>query len=131
VPLQGRVPAQGLAEFAVVVPSLMGAVFTIIGIGFWLYAQVVVAGAAQEGARVAAREGATLAEGQRAAEQVLVGGLGQRGSSVPVQVAGDADLVIVDVAGQFPISVMLGQPVGVPLHASARLVRERFRPGGN
>src|SRR5256885_13223884 len=52
--------AQGLAEFAVVVPALMGAVFTIIGIGFWLYAQLVVAGAAQEGARVAAREGATL-----------------------------------------------------------------------
>jgi len=128
VPLQGRVPAQGLAEFAVVVPSLMGAVFTIIGIGFWLYAQVVVTGAAQEGARVAAREGATMAEGQRAAEQMLVGGLGQRGSSVPVQVAGDADVVIVDVAGQFPISVMLGQPVGMPLHASARLVRERFRP---
>jgi hypothetical protein len=62
---------------------------------------------------------------------MLVGGLGQRGSSVPVQVAGDADVVIVDVAGQFPISVMLGQPVGMPLHASARLVRERFRPGGN
>ena len=131
VPLRGRLPAQGLAEFAVVVPALMGAVFTIIGIGFWLYAQVVVTGAAQEGARVAAREGATLAEGQRAAEQMLVGGLGQRGSSVPVQVAGDADLVIVDVAGQFPISVMLGQPVGMPLHASARLARERFRPGGN
>jgi hypothetical protein len=50
---------------------------------------------------------------------------------VPVQVAGDADVVIVDVAGQFPISVMLGQPVGMPLHASARLARERFRPGGN
>ena len=87
VPRPRRLPAQGLAEFAVVVPALMGAVLTTIGIGFWFYAQVVVAGAAQEGARVAAREGATLAEGQRAAELVLVGGLGQRGSSVPVQVA--------------------------------------------
>jgi hypothetical protein len=125
-----RLRAQGLTEFVVVVPVLMGAVFTIIGIGFWLYAQLVVAGAAQEGARVAARDGATLAEGQRAAEQFLVGGLGQRGTSIPVQIAEDTDLVVVDVAGQFPISVLLGQPVGMPLHASARLVPERFRPGG-
>src|SRR5207302_9706108 len=95
VPLRWRLPAQGLAEFAVVVPALTGAVFTIIGIGFWLYAQLVVAGAAQEGARVAAREGATLAEGQRAAEQVLVGGLGPRGAGVPVRVIEDIDLVVV------------------------------------
>jgi Flp pilus assembly protein TadG len=125
-----RLAGHGLAEFAVVVPVLMGVVFTIMGIGFWLYAQLVVAGAAQEGARVAAREGATLAEGQRAAEQFLVSGLGPRATSVAVRVAEDPDLVVVEVAGQFPVSVMLGQPVGMPLHASAQLARERFRPGG-
>jgi len=123
--------AQGLAGFAVVVPALMGLVLTIIGIGFWLYAQLVVAGAAQEGARVAAREGATLAEGQRAAQQLLAGGLGPGGLRLPVQVAEDPDVVLVDIAGQFPVSVLLGQPVAVPLHASARSVRERFRPGGS
>src|SRR6516165_4764915 len=60
----GRKRAQGLAAFAVAVPALMGAVFAIVGIGFWLYAQLVVAGAAQEGARVAARETGTLVEGK-------------------------------------------------------------------
>jgi hypothetical protein len=108
----------------------MGIVLTIIGLGFWLYAQLVVAGAAQEGARVAARELATPVDGQEAAERLLLGGLGARGASIPVQVNQDADVVTVEISGEFPVSVMLGRPIGVPLRASARLVRERFRPGG-
>jgi hypothetical protein len=108
----------------------MGIVLTIIGLGFWLYAQLVVAGAAQEGARVAARELATSADGQQAAERLLLGGLGARGTSIAVQVNQGADVVTVEIAGDFPVSVMLGRPIGVPLKASARLVRERFRPGG-
>jgi hypothetical protein len=43
--------------------ALMGAVFTIIGIGFWLYAQLVVAGAAQGRRAGCGPRGATLAEG--------------------------------------------------------------------
>lgn len=126
-----RCRSQGLAEFAVAVPALMGAVLGIIGVGFWLYAQLVVSGAAQEGARVAAGEQATLVEGQNAAQRLLVGSLGPRGDSLPVAMSEDADVVVVDISGQFPVSGMLGQPVSVPLHATARQVRERFRPGGN
>jgi Flp pilus assembly protein TadG len=126
-----RAGAQGLAEFAVTVPALMGVVFSIIGAGFWLYAQFVVTGAAQEGARVAAREVASAADGQQAAQRLLLGGLGARGLALSVQVTQDADNVGVEIAGQFPVSVMLGQPVAVPLHASASLIRERFRPGGD
>jgi Flp pilus assembly protein TadG len=126
-----RTKGQGFAEFAVTVPALMGVVFGIIGAGFWLYAQFVVTGAAQEGARVAAREVASAADGQQAAERLLVGGLGARGSALSVQMAQDSDTVSVEIVGQFPVSVMLGQPLSVPLHASASLIRERFRPGGD
>ena len=128
--VSARAKGQGFAEFAVTVPALMGMVLTIIGAGFWLYAQFVVTGAAQEGARVAAREVASTRDGQQAAERLLVGGLGTRGSALSVQVAQDSEAVTVEIAGQFPVSVMLGQPVSVPLHASASLIRERFRPGG-
>jgi Flp pilus assembly protein TadG len=123
--------AQGLAAFAVAVPALMGGVFAIVGIGFWLYAQLVVAGAAQEGARVAARETGTLVEGEDAARRFLTGSLGPRGTGLPIATSEDADVVVVNVSGQFPVAVMLSEPVGVPLHATARQVRERFRPGGS
>src|SRR5262249_21042179 len=122
--------AQGIAEFAITVPALMGAVITIIGTGFWLYTQLVAAGAAQEGARVAARELATAADGQQAAERFLSNSLGPSAAEIPVRVTEDADIVVVEVVGQFPVSVMLGRAVGVPLHVTARMPREHFRPGG-
>src|SRR6516162_8360343 len=100
----GRMRAQGLAAFAVAVPALMGAVFAIVGIGFWLYAQLVVAGAAQEGARVAARETGTLVEGEDAARRFLAGSLGARGTGLPITMSEDADVVVVDVSGQFPVA---------------------------
>lgn len=128
---RGRLRGQGVAEFAVTVPALMGVILSIVGVGFWLYAELVVTGAAQEGARVAARELATSVDGQQAAERFLVGGLGGRGTNLPVKVSQEVDSVTVEVGGEFPISVMLGQPIGLPLRASARLVRERFRPGGD
>src|SRR5215831_18273522 len=123
-----RSRGQGLAQFALVLPALMGAVFGIIGVGFWLYGQLVVVGAAQEAARVAAREEATLVDGQAAGGRLLTGSLGTRGTSLAISMAEDADLVTVVISGEFPVSVMLGLPVTMPLHATARQVRERFRP---
>jgi|SRR5713226_1690724 len=118
-----------MAEFAVGGVALAIVLVALVQLGFWLYAQNVVVAAAQEGAAVAAREDGTAEDGSMRARAFLVASLGPSADRVNVQVQQDADVATADVSGSWPVAV-LGPIVHAPIHASATLERERFRPGG-
>jgi hypothetical protein len=122
--------AQALASFAVTGVALVTIVVAIGNMALWLHAQNVVVGAAQEAAVVASRENGTPLDGQRTARALLVASLGpsaERVTTIDVQVG--ADVVTAEVRGSWPV-VLVGPLASAPLHATATLARERFRPGG-
>jgi hypothetical protein len=118
-----------IAEFAVSGVALAIVIVALVQLGFWLYAQNVVVAAAQEGAAVAAREDGTAEDGSQRAQALLVASLGPSADRVTVRVQQDANQATADVSGSWPVMV-LGPVVNAPVHASATLERERFRPGG-
>lgn len=128
--IAGRARGHGLAEFAVTSLAMVGLVVGVADVALWLHAQNVVIAAAQEAAAVAAREGGTSEQAQRAAQDLLRAGLGAEAAGMePVQVTIDVDAVSADVRGTWHVA-LLGPLVPVPLHAQATLVREEFRPWG-
>lgn len=128
--LPHRQPAQALASFAVAGVALVTAVLTLGNLAMWLYAQNAVVAAAQEAAVVASRENGTPVDGQRTARSLLVASLGPSADRVTtIAVRLDADVATAEVRGSWPV-VLLGPLASAPLHATATLERERFRPGG-
>jgi hypothetical protein len=120
-----------MAAFAVAGVALVGVMLALGNLAFWLYAQNVVTAAAQEAAVVASREDGTVQDGQRRAQALLVAGLGPGAEHVTrIDVKIDAGVATANVQGTWPV-VLLGPSVGAPLHATATIERERFRPGGN
>jgi hypothetical protein len=128
--LSHRQPAQALASFAVVGVALVTVVVALANLAVWLYAQNAVVAAAQEAAVVASRENGTPSDGRQTARSLLVASLGpgaERVTAIDVQVGADA--VTVELRGSWPV-VLLAPLANAPLHATATLERERFRPGG-
>jgi Flp pilus assembly protein TadG len=124
-------PAQGLAEFAVISVALLVVVIGISNLAFWLYAQQVVTAAAQEAAVVASREDGTVADGREAGQSMLRAGLGATAVTEVADVAVwlDSEVARAEVRGRWPMTVG-GPLLYVPLKATASLARDRFRPGG-
>lgn len=128
--LTNRQPAQALASFAVAGVALVTIVIALGNLALWLYAENVVVAAAQEAAVVASRENGTPLEGQRTARTLLVSSLGSSAERVTtIDVRLDANVATAELRGSWPV-VLLGPLASAPLHATATLERERFRPGG-
>jgi hypothetical protein len=128
--LAHRQPAQTFASFAVAGVALVTVIVALGNVALWLYAQNVVVAAAQEAAVVASRENGTLQDGRQTARALLVASLGPSAERVPtIDVRLDPDVVTAEVRGSWPV-VLLGPLASAPLHATATLQRERFRPGG-
>ncbi len=123
-----RERADGLVGFALTMPLVVLIVLVGVEFTFWLHAQDVVITAAQEGARAAAHEGGSAADGQQAAQALLRDGLGASANRVGVQVQVGADTVVVDARGTWPVLASMDGAVDAPLHARATLTREQFRP---
>jgi hypothetical protein len=120
-----------MAAFAVAGVALVGAMLALGNLALWLYAQNVVTAAAQEAAVVASREDGTIQDGQRRAQALLVAGLGPGAEHVTnIDVSINASAATASVQGTWPV-VLLGPAASAPLHATATIERERFRPGGN
>jgi hypothetical protein len=124
-----RDSAQALASFAVAGLALVAVVAALANLAVWLHAQNAVVAAAQEAAVVASREDGTPADGQRVARSLLAASLGPSAERVTVDVNVGADVVTAEVRGSWPV-LLLGPLASAPLHATATLARERFRPGG-
>jgi hypothetical protein len=89
----------------------------------FLYERNVVMGSLSEGARVAATSGRTVADGQRAAGNLLREALGRRiAVSVPVQGAVESGLVVLRANATLP-SFVPGLP-GLRVHMTAAMHKE-------
>ena len=128
--LNGRQPAQTFVSFAVAGTALLMVVLALGNLAFWLYAQNAVIAAAQEAAVVASREDGTPQAGQQTARAFLQSSLGPDAKRVTtIDISLDANAATASIQGSWPV-VVLGLVTSAPLHATASIERERFRPGG-
>jgi hypothetical protein len=122
-----------LAEIAVVALVVLVWVTALADVALWLHAQNATVAAAQEAAVTAARAdaGADLEaaaqRGQRVGRSLLQASLGPSAGQVDLQVAVDGEVTRAEATGTWPIAPF-GRLVALPLHATASLTRERFRP---
>jgi hypothetical protein len=125
-----RRAAQALVESALVLPLLLTLSLGVLQVALYAHARNVMLSAVQEGARLAAEDGRSLDEGYARAQTLVTAGLG---SSVErMRLVGDVDDELVGFridAALHPI-VPLVVVRDLPLHAEARVARERFRATG-
>jgi hypothetical protein len=127
-----RAAAQGTVDMALCLPLVVLLLVVLIQGAVYVHALHVAATAAQEGARAAAADGASLADGEAYTRALLGAGLGRAGRDLAVQVDADSDSVWVDVRGSMGVLGLrpdgAGSLVDLPLHGRGRASREGFRP---
>jgi hypothetical protein len=122
-------PAQALVESALTMPLVLALVLGCLQFALYWHARDVLAGAAQEGARLAAEDGRTLDEGAVRAQTLVRVGLGS--SVTPPAVdsqASDDEIVVFHVTAQLQPILPLPTGVSLPIDVRATVMRERFRP---
>ena len=124
----GRQRAQALVELVVASSVLLVLVFIVFEGVWWAYAQNVVTVAVQDGAERASRLNGDLAHGQERAQELLKSGLGPSATLVKLSGGQDAQSVRLAAVGQWPVGNIAGVPISLPLHAEARMLRERWQP---
>jgi Flp pilus assembly protein TadG len=107
---------------------LLVMVFIVFEGVWWAYAQNVVTAAVQDGAQRASTQNGDLAHGQQRTQDVLYAGLGPSATLVKVRATQDAQSVSMSAVGDWPIGNIAGMPLTLPLHAEARMLRERWQP---
>ena len=127
-----RSEAQSTVEVALSLPVVMLVFVMLLQGALYMHALNVVRSAAQEGARAAAAEGATLADGEARTRTMLAAGLGRTSDALAVGVDEDADGVRLAVSGS--MSLLLVGPtskslLALPLEGRGYATREVFRPG--
>jgi hypothetical protein len=112
-----------VVEFALVAPLAIVVGLAVAQFALFLYERNVVMGSLSEGARVAATSGRTIADGQRAAGNLLREALGGRiAATVPVRGAVDGGLVVLRTDATLP-SFVPGLP-GLDVHMTAAMHQE-------
>ena len=122
--------AQALVEFALVLPLLVVLSLGSLQVVLYAHARDVLLGAVQEGARLAAEDGRALDDGYARVQSLVASGLGN--SLETLQLVANRDDELVSVRADAGLRPILPLPLaqGLPLQAEARVMRERFRPGG-
>jgi len=123
-PLRG----QALVETAVVFPILILVAIALIQFALLIYAQNVVTGAVQDGARVAAADGGTVADGVARTETLVRAGLGQS-TTVAVQGSAGTGVVAIEAHGQLRTIIPWVSDASLPLRARAVMSKEHFSVG--
>jgi Flp pilus assembly protein TadG len=124
-----RQRGQATVEVVLALPTLVLVVLMVLQSALYVHALQVVRVAAQEGARAAAADGASLADGQARARALLQAGLGQSGRALAVSLSEDAVTVQLTISGS--MGLLTEGPVralGLPLQATGRATREVFAP---
>lgn len=120
-------PGQTLLEFVLVLPLILFVLLLLIQFGIGLYAQSIVTGAAQEGARVAAEADKAIADGISTTNRLITSGLG---SQVAVRVEGvaDGETVYIDVKAAVPTFLpFLDKVLKFDFHSRANMVKEGWK----
>jgi Flp pilus assembly protein TadG len=115
-------------ELALVAPVLMLLVLGVLQFGLWYHAQEVVRGAALEGARAAAAEDGTAADGRDRAIKVLHEGLGNVATEEDASASVGPDVARVRVTARLRGLLPIPGLSSFFLSYEASAFRERFRP---
>ncbi len=123
-----------MVEFALVTPLAVAVALAVAQFALFLYERNVVMGSLSEGARVAAAEGRTVAEGERSARELVRQSLGGRvAAAVPVHGAMEGGLVVLRAEGVLPSFVPLVPGLDVrmtaSMHKEERLGQAEAGPG--
>lgn len=118
-----------MVETAIAFPLLLLVAIGLVQFALFYHAQNVVIGAVQDGARVAAAEDRTLADGLAHTQALLQAGLGPSATLVGVQGIDGGDVVIVEAQGRLHLIIPWVGDGTVPLHSRAAVSKERFRVG--
>ncbi|MGE3511392.1 MAG: TadE family protein [Vicinamibacterales bacterium] len=120
---------QGLVEAAITFPLLLLAAIGLVQFALLAHAQTVVTGAVQDGARVAASEDRSLADGVSHARALLEAGLGRSVEDVALSGTDRADAVTVEARGRLRLIIPWVADATLPLAARSVVSKERFRAG--
>jgi Flp pilus assembly protein TadG len=124
-PEGGRVTEGGSAVVEFVLVSVVALVLamSVAQLGLFLWERNALMGSLSEGARVAATEGRSVADGARVASELLRRAAGERvAAAVPIQGAEAGGVVLLRAEGTLP-SFVPGVP-GLPVRMTARMHEE-------
>ena len=117
------------AEMALAMPVLMMVLLGLIEFALFWHATNVVIGAAQDGARVAASEDATMNDGIQRAQQLMKTGLGNQLTDVTVSGQDGGDEVAIQVQGRFRLFIPWAVQGAIPIQKRAVISKDHFRAG--
>jgi Flp pilus assembly protein TadG len=112
-----------VVEFVLVSSVAVVLAMSLAQLGLFLWERNALMGSLSEGARVAATEGRTVADGRRVAAELLRRSAGGRvADAVPIQGAETGGVVVLWAEGTLP-SFVPGVP-GLPVRMTARMHQE-------
>jgi len=112
-----------VVEFVLVSVVALALALAVAQLGLFLWERNALMGSLSEGARVAATEGRTVADGRRVAVELLRRSVGGRvASAVPIEGGETGGLVVLHAEGTLP-SFVPGVP-GLPVRMTARMHEE-------
>ena len=115
-----------VVEFVLVAVVAVALAMAVAQLGLFLWERNALMGSLSEGARVAATEGRTVADGRRVAIELLRRSAGGRvAGAVPIEGGESAGLVVLHAEGTLP-SFVPGVP-GLPVRMTARMHEEESR----
>ena len=117
-----------ILELAIVAPVLMVLIVGLLQFGLWHHAKNVVETAAMEGAREAAADGATAADGISRSTEVLLAGLGSAIRDPAVRVDKGSELTLVEIEAEMPGLLPIPGLSSIVLRSASSSLTERFRP---
>jgi Flp pilus assembly protein TadG len=118
-----------MVELAIALPVLLTILLGVVQFALVYHARDVATTASQEGARLAAAEGRTPAEGAARARDVLTSGLGRTGSRFTVTARDTGGSVVVQAEGDYPLIIPWVTGRSIPIEAEAEVRKEEFRSG--
>lgn len=119
-------PGQTTLEFVLVLPLLLFILLALLQFGVTIYAQSVITGAAQEGARVAAQADKGIDDGIAVANRNITTGLGQ--VKTVITGSGDNEAVSIQVEATVPSFLpILNQSLKFNLKARANMIKEGWQ----
>ena len=111
-------------------PSLLLLVaIGLVQFALFAHASNVVAGAVQDGARVAAADDRTLPDGVAHAQALLQAGLGRSAGDIALRGADHGEVVVLEAQGRLRMIIPWVADATLPLNARAVMSKERFRVG--
>jgi Flp pilus assembly protein TadG len=118
-----------MVELAIVMPVLLIVLIGVVQFALVCHAENVATTAAQEGARLAAAENRTAAEGAQRTRDVLRSGLGKKGGEFIVTADDGAETVVVRAEGNYPLIIPWVTGNNIPIGATSEARKEGFRSG--